>query len=415
MLALMAGCAAFLYFKGTLTMGIVMIFNALVAGFVAFGFFELAATQLIKYSPGMAVWAPMACFLLVLVLVFALLQAVEMQISKEKIDLGVLPERIGRPLAGVVLGYVVTGYLLVATAMAPLPKEYPYPRFGDRNPNPASPNRALLSPDGFVTGLFGTISKGSLSPIREPKSFALLHAGYVDQLHLNRYKGKEVPLMTATPAVDVPRQGGVWFAPDSLRDNEGKPLSAPAGTGFLLVRMDIKRNAFKDAPKFTLSQVRLVCGPKGGSGQPLAGKGQAVYPVGYVGAGGRFELKALDEIVDLTKVSGDALSMDLGFQVPTALTPILLQFKRNTVVQVPAPASPEDAPAPVAFGAAPPRSNGSGGEPGSQAQAAAGGDPNAPPSAPRGGSGSSRPKGRKSKKGLSDIGSSVIGGQVEDN
>ena len=100
-----------------------------------------------------------------------------MQISKEKIDLGMMPERIGRPAAGVVLGYVVTGYLLVAAAMAPLPSQYPYPRFDARNPNAASPKKALLSPDGFVTGLFATISKGSFSAIGEPKSFALLHAG----------------------------------------------------------------------------------------------------------------------------------------------------------------------------------------------------------------------------------------------
>ena len=109
MLAIMAGCAVGLYLKGTLAQGVAMIFNALIAGFVAFGFFEIAAKFLVQYSPGMAPWAPMVCFLLLLVLVFALLQAVEMQISKEKIDLGLMPERIGRPVAGVVLGYLVTG------------------------------------------------------------------------------------------------------------------------------------------------------------------------------------------------------------------------------------------------------------------------------------------------------------------
>ena len=55
MLAIMAGCAAGLYLKGTLAQGIGMIFNALVAGLVAFGFFEIASKYLINYSPG---WPP---------------------------------------------------------------------------------------------------------------------------------------------------------------------------------------------------------------------------------------------------------------------------------------------------------------------------------------------------------------------
>lgn len=399
MLAIMAGCAVGLYLKGTLAQGITMVFNALIAGFVAFGFFEVASKYLISYSPGLAPWAPMVCFLLLLVLVFAILMAVEMQISKEKIDLGPMPERIGRPLSGVVLGYVVTGYLLVAAAMAPLPSQYPYPRFDERSPNPSSPKKALLSPDGFVTGLFATISNGGFRPVRAPKSFALLHAGYVDQLYLNRHKVKDAPLMTSSPAINVPNKAGVWNAPDSLRDAEGKPLSAPAGTNLMLVRVEIRKGALKESPKFTLSQVRLVCSIKSGSGHPLAGKGQAAYPMGYVGSGGRFERKALGEVIDLSKVQSDPVTMDLGFPVPTNLTPVLVEFKRNNVVQVSAPARAEEAPLPVPFGSPAP-----GVEP------AAGAEPAPAPSSASKGKG-----GNKQKKGLSDVSRSVVGGPVEEN
>ena len=48
MLAIMAGCAAFLFLKGTLLQGITMIFNAILAGFIAFGFFEMLSRLLIK-------------------------------------------------------------------------------------------------------------------------------------------------------------------------------------------------------------------------------------------------------------------------------------------------------------------------------------------------------------------------------
>ncbi len=414
MLAIMAGCAVGLYLKGTLAQGVAMIFNALIAGFVAFGFFEIASKYLISYSPGMAPWAPMACFLLILVLVFALLQVVEMQISKEKIDFGVMPERIGRPATGVVLGYVATGYLLVAAALAPLPSQYPYPRFDERNPNAASPKKALLSPDGFVTGLFATISKGGFAPIGEAKSFAMLHAGYMDQLYLNRHKIKDAPLMTNSPALDSPRKAGVWSAPDSLRDTESKPLSAPSGTSLMLVRADIKRGV-KGAPKFTLSQVRLVCRLRGGTEPPLGGKGQAVYPVGYVGEGNRFERKGLGEVIDLSQVQSDPVTMDLGFYVPANLMPVLLEFKQNNVVQVSAPASAEEAPTPVAFSASAPKAAAKT-EPGASAGASVeAGSGQAPPpdAAPPAGSKSKRGKG--GKRTPRDITGSVTGAQVDQN
>ncbi len=414
MLAIMAGCAVGLFLKGTLAQGVVMIFNALVAGFAAFGFFEVAAKVLVQYSPGMAPWAPMACFLLLLVLVFAILMAVEMVINTEKVDLGPLPERVGRPAAGIVLGYLVTGYLLVAAALAPLPSQYPYPRFDARNPNAASPKKALLSPDGFVTGLFATISKGGFSALGEPKSFAVLHAGFLDQLYLNRHKGKDVPLMTGTLAIDAPRKAGVWNAPDSLVDTEGRAVSAPAGTRFMLVRADIKKGALRDASKFTLSQWRLVCGARGAAGAPLTGKGQAAYPMGYIGVGNRFERKSLAEVItiDAGRSQGDAITIDLGFAVPTNLAPLLLEFKRNNIVQVSAIAPAEEAPQPVAFGAPapPPQPQAApGGEPAASVEAAPG---QTPPPAPAPSSGS-KDKKRKSRKGLSDVSRSVVGGQEE--
>jgi len=407
MLAIMAGCAAYLFLKGTLAQGIAMIFNALIAGFFAFGFYEMLTGYLIKYSPGVAAWAPMIAFLMLFALVFAVLQAAVMQIGKEKIDFGTLPEQIGRPVAGLVLGYVVTGHVLIAAAMAPLPVQYPYPRFDERNPNPSSPNSPLLSPDGFVAGLFGTISKGGFGPIGEPKSFALLRAGFVDQLFLNRY-GKDVPRMTAAPAIDSPRKNGVWEAPDSLRDAENRPVSSQAGKNLMLVRAEIRKSAMKDASKFTLSQFRLICRPKTGTAGALAGAGEAAYPVGYIGAGGRLETKSLAEVVsiDAGRVPGDSVTMDLAFQVPTDMVPMLLEFKRNNVIQVSAPASAEDAPQPVPFGSAPqPRQAAPQTEP-------LEGRPSEPAPMPERGPRGQRRGGRG---GLSGLSQGIVGGDVNEN
>lgn len=408
MLVIMAGCAAYLFLKGTLVQGVTMIFNALIAGFTAFGFFEILMNYLIKYSPGIAAWAPMICFLLLFVLVFAILQAVSMQISKEKIDFGKLPEQIGRPVTGVLLGYIVTGHVLVAAAMAPLPSRYPYARFEGRNPNPSAPRKALLSPDGFVTSLFGSISAGSFAPMGEPKSFAMLHAGFIDRLYLNRLGDKDVPLMTETEAIKVPSQNGVWEAPENLRDTEGKPVQSQTGRNLMLVRVEIRKAALKDAGKFTLSQFRLVCGPKTAAGA-MAGKGEAVYPAGYIGPANRLQVKPLGELIsiDASKVSSDTLTIDLAFQVPTGLTPVLIQFKRNNIAKVSAVASPENAPQPVPFGSPAPQPQVAP-EPESQPQTL---QENHSEQSDSG----TRPDRPRPRRGLSDISRSVTGDVGEEN
>jgi len=396
MLAIMGGCAVLLYLKGTLVQGVVLIFNALFAGFAALGFFEPLARFLIKYSPGIAVWAPTICFLLLFILIFAVLEAVAMQFGKEKAHLGLWPERIGRVICGLLLGYIVTGQLLVALATVPHPlfNKYPYERFAERNPNPANANKPFLSPDGFVTGLFGTISQGSFRAISNPRSFTVLRADFLDQLYLNRIKlSQDVSLTTSIPAVSV-EKNHVWYAPDSLRDTEGKPVSAQAGENLMLVRMGIKNRALKEAGKFTLSQVRVICSPKTDSENPLIGQGQPVYPMGYIGADSRLERKSLAEIVTMESSgkSGSAQTIDLAFSVPMNLKPAVIEFKLNNAVQLPAPAADEEAPAVLPFGSA-------------------GKAPQAKPQPQRGDTRptTTPPDSGRNRRGLSDISKSITG------
>jgi hypothetical protein len=385
MLAIMAGCAVFLFLKGTLLQGITMIFNAIIAGFVAFGFFELLTGVLIKYSPNIAAWAPLICFLLLFILVFALLQTGVMQLAKGKVDLGKLPEQIGRVVCGLILGYLITGHLLVAAAMAPLPNQYPYPRFDARNPDPSKPNKPVLSPDGFVSGLFATVSKGSFSAIRDPRSFAVLHAGYVDQLHLNRRKAAEnVSLMTTTPTATVPRKG-VRQAPDSLRDTEGNRPSED----LTLVRVELAPRGLRDAGKFTLSQFRLVCGPRIAGKAALTGQGHAVYPRGYIGDKLKLERKSLDEILTAQSESGQPVNLDLAFAVPNNMVPLVLEFKRNDVAQIPATAAGEEPLEMAPFGEAK----------AAPAQAAPDAQSQAPGSAPAPGAPPSPSNGKSRKSG----------------
>ena len=122
----------------------------------------------------------------------------------------------------------------------------------------------------------------------------------------------------------------------------------------MLVRVEMKARGLKDAGKFTLSQFRLVCGPKGAGKAPLTGQGQAVYPLGYIGDRLRLERKPLDEILTAQSDSGNPVSMDLAFSVPASLTPLVLEFKGNDVAQVSPPAAGEGTLEMVAFGASSP-------------------------------------------------------------
>jgi hypothetical protein len=352
MLGIMLGCAAFLYLKGTLIQGLTLVVNAILAGFLAFGFFDMLAGVLGKLAEAIVPWAQMIAFLLIFVLALAVLQTAAIQIAiwqhrKEKTKLALWPDRIGRAICGLLLGYIVVGHLLVGVAMAPLSSQLPYARFEERSPNPAQPNKPMLSPDGFAAGLFGAISKGSFAAIGEAKSFAVLHADFLNRLYLNRQKvSQDVPVRTARPALDAPNRSSVWRAPDDLLDSEGQPVSSRGGQTLMLVRVGIKRNAVEN---FTLSQLPLVCRPKSSEARSLSGAGTVVYPIGYIGAEGRLERKPLDEIVTLSSRGSDSQTIDMAYYVPTNVTPALLGFKANNLVELYAPASEEETPELVPF------------------------------------------------------------------
>lgn len=405
MLVIILVCAAALYLKGTLVQGLTLVLNALLASFVAFAFFETVATSLAKYAAGMTAWAQTISFLLLFVLVLAVLQAIAMQLGKEKIDLGLWPERVGRIACGIVLGYIITGNLLLALGAAPLPSGYPYARFSERNPDPSKPDKPALSPDGFLTSFFGAVSKGSFAALGEARSFAVLHANYLDHLYLNRLKdAKTVPLMTSTPALSLSLKASVWEAPTELRDTEGQPLPARGGENLMLVRVGIKKGALKDAGSFTLGQLRLICVPKSTSGDPLAGQGQAVYPVGYIGPGGRLERQSLDKVISIKSadVPDRVRDIDFAFYVPNQLVPALVGFKKNNLEKVSSPVSGEDIPQPIPFGGSAPRQENRAERGSSAAERRS----NAAPS-------SSSEERRGS--GLSPVGQALTGGALEDN
>lgn len=377
------GCAVFQYFKGTVLRAFATIIVAICASVVAFSFFEVFANVFISRGDdsrfiSLVPWAQSLCFVLLFVLTFAILQTALTLLTRQPVDLGFLPERVGRVICGILLGLITSGLLLTALEMGPLPTGYPYQRFDPMKLEVESPNRVLFNADGFAAGLFSILSNGSFSGKR---SFATLHPGYLDQLFFNRLArvGETSIISSLSPAIEVPRPA-VWPASEAVReqadrfatelgsrggkvayDEAGKSVTLPASPkgncDTTIVRIGIKKRAIRMAAKvnggaFTPSQLRLICKRKGSGKEGLTGKAINVYPIGY--------LKTADEIGIRPEIklatddfgrNANTKEIDFVFRVPSGFEPVLVQFKMNSVVEIPPRAivSADQAPPPATF------------------------------------------------------------------
>jgi len=347
------GCAAFQLLKGTLVRSFATFIITICASVVAFSYFELLANVFIGRELVIP-WAHTLSFLLLFLFTFAVLQTLAQYLTRQNVDLGLWPERIGRVVCGIFSGLVLSGFLLTAFAMAPLPNKYPYQRFNQRSPDAGRPTKALLNIDAFASGLFGTVSKGSLSG---KTSFAALHPAFIDQLFLNRHNAADgISTITSSQAIEVPKNIAVWPAPENLKNaaDPTKTIESTKQDGKLtLVRMGISKSAVGEAGIFTLSQLRLICKQESDDQSPFTGNGQNIYPIGYMSAMDTLQKKRLNEVVKVTRSDFEENSrvrwIDFAFYVPTDSEPVLLEFKQNSIVELPERKENEPAPQPIPF------------------------------------------------------------------
>jgi hypothetical protein len=366
------GCAALQYFKGTFVKAIAMIIIAIISSVVAFGFFEACANLIISRGTdgsmlSLVPWAQTLCFILLFVVTFGILQTGAIYVIRHKVDFGFLPELIGRIVCGIILGFIISGLLLTALQMGPLPLSYPYERFDSTRLDPDDPSGVLLNADGFATGLFGIISNGSLSG---KNSFKTIHPNYLDQLFFNRFLGDTSSFSGVYPAIEVPKPG-VWPASEAVKkqvdafvsemrtrggkvvyEQPGKSVALPISTkesyNPTIVRIGIIRRATHREPNinggaFTPAQLRLIC---------TRSTGQAVntYPIGFLKS--KDEIQISPEIkLSPNDIEGNARYIDFVFCVPSGYDPTLVQFKLNSIVEIPTGAivSADQAPEVVPF------------------------------------------------------------------
>ena len=345
------GCAALQYLKGTLVKAFAALIIAVCASVVAFGYFELLANVFIGREL-LIPWAQPLSFALLFILTFAVLQTAALRLIRQPVDLGLWPERIGRVVCGIFLGLFLSGLLLTALAMAPIPNKYPYQRFDQRYPDAEHPDKVLLNPDGLATGLFGMISSGSLSGKR---SFATLHPAFIDQAFLNRHNAPEgTSIVTTSQAIEVLRKNAAWYAPEGIKDSEGNPVSPKSGHILTIVRIGIKQNAVMQAGTFTPAQLRLICKQQTADARnPLAGKGQNVYSIGYLTGPDLLQTKRLSDVIKVSRSDFGANDrvrwIDFAFYVPAGFVPVLVEFKQNSIAEVPMLVTAEQAPPPIPF------------------------------------------------------------------
>jgi hypothetical protein len=240
--------------------------------------------------------------------------------------------------------------------MAPLPNKYPYQRFDGKR------NKVLLNADGFVTGLFSIISKGSLSGKR---SFATIHPDFLDQIHLNRMVSGNSILTSKSPAISLPKatEPAVWPAPQSLNEQinqivsdlnrQGKlkdelssklmSIPGPISSDYqpTIVRIGINRIALSSQTKinagtFILPQLKLICKRQGYGDDPLAGTGINIYPIGHMKAADQIQVSTEIKLDNRDDFRGNAREkwIDFVFCVPRDYVPVLVEFKQNSIIEI---------------------------------------------------------------------------------
>jgi hypothetical protein len=321
----------------------------------AFAFFEYVSNFIIGSDGGkMGRLAPIAqplCFLVIFGLSFLILQSALNALLKEKINLGVIAERVGSVVCGIFSGLLLAGIILTLLVMSPLPEKYPYERFSPTNPALDNPKNVLLNADGFAVGWFNIFSKGSLSGKR---SFSVLHPNFLDTTYLNRLgKSKKVSttMPGSKPVIEVPKEIGIWSAPKGLKDTSGKTIEQKGDAVLTIVRVGLRKSITQPNGTFTPLQLRLICKETTKVKNPYKGSATVVYPIGYLKTAEQLEPKSLNSTIKLKPDDFDGMVkwVDFVYFVPIDTVPILLEFKANVVLELSTPVDAQEAPEFIPF------------------------------------------------------------------
>lgn len=346
-IAIILICIAVQVLWGSLIRSFAVLVSAMLAMFIAFGFFERMAGLFINSNiiPWKAHGAAMA---LLFVLTFGILVALCMKLLGEEIGMSPIVDKVGGAIIGLPTGLIVAGTVIVALSLASGSSGFPYERFSSGQPQMDNPKKSFLSADGFATGLFGLVSSGSFAG---DNSFVLVRAGFNNSAGIDRI-GASKGISPLAGNGSINGTVVVRKAPPTITDADGKKLEETTGSELYLARVKMTKSVVgkKDKPDFLLGQLSLICTRKDDKAIPGTGTGICVYPVGYLKTPARLKKDSPLAVVPLAdaEMEDGIKAIDFAFYIPTHLRPEMVSFKRNFVTDV-ALVNIEEAPSPVGF------------------------------------------------------------------
>ena len=319
---------AFFYLKCSMMQSFMTLWSAVIATIITFSYYEWLADLLISRGSGLN-WALFGCFLVAFIVIFAVLRSASEFFARSNVDLGNAVKMSTALICGLLTGLIISGNLLVALGFLPMHGKVFYSQFEPGTPIVLkNPKTSALSTDGFVTGLYNRVSAGSMS---SGKSFGVFHADYLSQIHLNKLKTKDDVLSVCSrEALILPRDKGQ--KPVRLQTVDDEEV--------IIVRVgvwvkDIEKGGAGRDMKFFPAQIRLIVKEAGAAESPMAGTATALYPVGFW-KNGALTKSDLNKIIapDSKEIRDKVFWMDVAFQAPEKMKPVLLEFKQNAVVDL---------------------------------------------------------------------------------
>jgi len=322
---------AFFYLKCSMMRSFTTLWSSVLSLILAFSYYEIIAKLFISRGLGLQ-WASAGSFLIVFIVGVAILWTLSDLLIRVKIDLGPAVTLTTKIICGLFAGFIFSGTALVAFGMLPMQGKLFYSRFDPEGSLTINrPNKPALNTDGFVTGLYRLASSGSL---RSNKSFGVLHADYLTQVHLNKLRVKDdVLTVSSHKALMLPK------------GKDRKPLrlwDVPEVGEVMVIRAGIAAKKIEDGGandgtgsfNFFPAQLRLICKPDSTT-PPLAGTGTGIYPKGFLNNGTWTQID-LGKVIspDQKKMKDRIYWVDVAFEVPSGQRPVLLQFKQNAIADL---------------------------------------------------------------------------------
>lgn len=328
----MALTLAHFYLKCSLMTSLSTMLASILAMIIAFTYYEKLAELFVSRGYGVN-WAHFGCFVLAFVLGFALMRAMADLLVGANIDLGKQVKTIASLVCGLITGVIVSGSLLVAFGMLPMQGKVFYSRFDPQKPiTLSSPTKPFLNVDGIVAGLYKWVSAGAFS---SDKSFGVLHADFLSQIHLNRLKiNDNVLTISSRKALTLP--AGKTKKPVRTMELPDKGKVTVVRIGILAKSIpDGGANNGSGQILFYPAQIRMIA--KNSNPGNLRGMGKAIWPIGFLDDQGKLVTADLEKVEtpDTKGLKDRTVWRDVVFQLPPGYEGVLLQFKQNSIVELP--------------------------------------------------------------------------------